>query len=93
MHVTGHGFSPNEPLVVNECADKGTSTSPGDCNLTGMVTTKSDGSGNVSADYKVTKGPFGANKITCGGGTTCLLSVSQASANPTEEADVTLNFG
>ena len=93
VHVTATGFSPNQPLVINECADKGASTGPGDCNLEGLVQTMSDASGKVTADYKVTTGPFGANKITCSASQPCLLSVSQAVPSPTQEADVRLQFG
>ena len=92
VHVTGTGFTPNSPLVVNECADKGTSTGPGDCNLEGMVATTADATGKVSVDYVVTAGPFGANNIVCGAAQQCLLSISQAVPSPTEEASVSLTF-
>jgi hypothetical protein len=92
VHVTGAGFTPNSPLVVNECADKGTSTGPGDCNLEGMVATTADATGKVSVDYVVTSGPFGANNIVCGAAQQCLLSISQAVPSPTEEASVSLTF-
>ena len=92
VHVTGEGFTPNSPLVVNECADKGTSTGPGDCNLEGMVVTTADATGKVSVDYVVTSGPFGANNIVCGAAQQCLLSVSQAVPTPTEEASASLTF-
>lgn len=93
VHVTANGFKPNEPLVINECADKGANTGAGDCNLSGLVSTTSDASGKVEADYTVTTGPFGGNNITCSATQACLLSVSQATPSPTEEADVRLQFG
>ncbi|MCL6538803.1 MAG: hypothetical protein K6T28_09515 [Acidothermus sp.] len=92
VHVTASGFSPNESLVVEECADKGTNTGPGDCDLEGLVQVTSDANGNVTADYKVKKGPFGANHIVCSATQPCLLSVTQPTPNPSEEADVRLNF-
>lgn len=92
VHVTGAGFTANTPLVVNECADKGNSTGPGDCNLEGMVMTTADAAGKVSVDYVVTSGPFGANKIVCSAAQPCLLSISQATLAPTEEASVPLTF-
>lgn len=92
VHVTGSGFSPHESLVVEECANKGTNTGPGDCDLEGLVSITSDANGNVTADYKVKKGPFGANKIVCSASQPCLLSVTQPTPNPTEEADVPLSF-
>lgn len=91
--MTASGFSPNEPLVINECADKGTKTGAGDCNLSALVPTMSDAKGEVTADYTVTTGPFGANKIVCTATQPCLLSVSQATPSPTEEAAVPLKFG
>jgi hypothetical protein len=93
VQVSGSGFSPNESLVINECADKGQSTGPGDCNLTALTPTMSDAAGKVSAEFTVTAGPFGANNIVCSATLACLVSVSQASPSPTEEADVTLQFG
>lgn len=92
VHVTAVGFTPGQPLVINECADKGTNTGPADCNLSGMVATTADTSGRVSADYVVTSGPFGANNIVCSATQPCLLSVSQAVPSPSEEADVRLRF-
>jgi hypothetical protein len=92
VHVIAVGFTPNLPLVINECAAKGASTGPGDCNLAGIVATTSDASGTVSADYTVTTGPFGANNIVCTATQPCLLSVSQAVPSPTEEADAALHF-
>jgi hypothetical protein len=93
VHVTGGGFSPNESLVINECADKGAKTGPADCALGALTPTRTDAGGNVRADFTVTVGPFGINKIVCGAAQPCLLSVSEASLSPTEEADVRLDFG
>jgi hypothetical protein len=91
VHVTGTGFKANESLVVTECADKGTNTGPGDCDLQDMASVSSDGNGGVQVDLTVVKGPFGDNKIVCGA-QQCLVSVSQASLSPTEEADVPISF-
>ena len=90
--VTGSGFSSNEALVVTQCAAKGASTGPGDCNLGGMATTASDASGHVQVDLVVTKGPFGANAIVCSAAQPCLVSVTQATLSPTEEADAPISF-
>jgi len=95
QHVTvsASGFSPNEALVVTECAAKGAATGPGDCNLSGMATTSSDSSGHVEVDFVVTKGPFGGNGIVCGPAQPCLVSVTQATPSPTQEADTPISFG
>ena len=90
--VTGSGFSPAESLQVVQCAAKQASTGPGDCNLTGMLPATSDASGRVSARLTVVRGPFGANKIVCGAVQACLISVTQASLKPTEEADAPISF-
>ena len=90
--VSASGFSPNEALQVIECADKGTKTGAGDCNLTGILAVTSDASGNVRAQLRVLRGPFGGNKIVCGSEQHCLVSVTQASLAPTEEADGAIEF-
>jgi hypothetical protein len=92
VRLAASGFSPNEPLVVTQCADKGNSTGPGDCNLAGMLMVTSDAGGHVSSDFHVVKGPFGGNNIVCGAQQRCLVSVSQAAASPTEEADAPVTF-
>jgi len=90
--VNASGFSPNEALQVIECADKGTKTGAGDCNLPGMLAVTSDATGNVRAQLRVLRGPFGGNKIVCGSTQHCLVSVTQASLAPTEEADGPIEF-
>ena len=89
---TASGFSGNEALVVTECAPKGARTGAGDCNLTGMQSVTSDANGTVRADFTVDQGPFGANKVTCGPSQACLVSVTQASLSPTQEADERITF-
>jgi len=90
--VNASGFSPNEALQVIECADKGTKTGAGDCNLSGMLAVTSDATGNVRAQLRVLRGPFGGNKIVCGSTQHCLVSVTEASLAPTEEADRAIEF-
>ena len=92
VQVDASGFTPGEPLEVIECADKGTKTGPGDCNLTGMTPTAADGVGKLSVQLTVLRGPFGTNKIVCSAKQPCLVSVTQASLTPTEEADVPISF-
>ncbi|MGN6606745.1 MAG: neocarzinostatin apoprotein domain-containing protein [Jatrophihabitans sp.] len=92
VRITGHGFSAFETLQVIECAQKGTSTGPGDCNLAGMLTATADAHGDVTATVTVLRGPFGANSVVCGPRQGCLVSVTQASLQPTEEADAPIRF-
>jgi hypothetical protein len=93
VHVSATGFSPALALTVIECADKGTRTGPGDCNLTGMVAASTDSSGSLTVDLPVLRGPFGANNIVCSTTQHCLVSVTQASLSPTEEVDGEIMFG
>jgi hypothetical protein len=90
--VQASGFSAGESLVVTQCAAKGTATGPGDCNLTGMQSVTADASGRVRVEFTVRKGPFGANNIVCGPAQACLISVTQATLSPTEEADTPISF-
>ncbi|HJQ02320.1 MAG TPA: neocarzinostatin apoprotein domain-containing protein [Jatrophihabitans sp.] len=92
VQVDGSGFTPGESLQVIECADKGTKTGPGDCNLTGMTPTTADGVGRVSVVLTVLRGPFGGNNIVCSAKQPCLVSVTQASLTPSQEADVPIAF-
>ena len=91
--VQASGFSPGEALVVTQCAAKGTATGPGDCDLTSMQSVTADASGRVSVEFTVSKGPFGANNIICGPAQACLISVTQATPSPTQEADTPISFG
>ena len=93
VQVQASGFSPGESLVVTECASKGTATGSGDCDLTGMQGVTADAGGRVKVELAVSKGPFGANKIVCGPAQACLVSVTQATPSPTEEADAPIAFG
>jgi hypothetical protein len=90
--VKARGFSPNEVLVVNECAAKGQKTGPGDCNLSAMQTVTSDASGRVVVQFSVVRGPFGSNHVVCGPAQACLVSVSQASYSPTQQASTRIYF-
>jgi Neocarzinostatin family len=93
VQVQASGFSPSESLVVTEGAAKGTATGPGDCDLTGMQGVVSDASGRVKNEFTITKGPFGANNIVCSPAQACLISVTQATPSPTQEADAPITFG
>lgn len=92
VQVRASGFTPGEALQVIQCADKGTATGPGDCNLSGMLATNADSSGSVQATVTVLRGPFGGNAIVCSTAQPCLISVTQATLSPTEEADARISF-
>ena len=93
VHVVAAGFSPNETLGVIECADKGNSTGEGDCNISALQTVTSDTDGRVVADFTVVVGPFGSNNVSCSKAAPCLVSVSQQTLAPTEEANAGISFG
>lgn len=92
VQVHGTGFTAGGALTLVECADKGTKTGPGDCNLTAMAGITADAKGEVSTKLTVVRGPFGSNKIVCSAQQKCLVSLTQASLSPTEEADAPISF-
>ena len=93
VHVTAAGFTPNEPLGVIECVDKGATTGEGDCDVSRLKSVSSDARGHVDTTFTVMTGPFGSNNVSCTKTTPCLISVSQQSLAPTEEADGPISFG
>ena len=93
VRVQASGFSPGESLVITQCASKGSKTGPGDCNLNAIQGVTADASGRVQVDFTVAKGPFGANNIVCGPSQACLVSVTQATLSPSQEADATITSG
>jgi len=92
VQITATGFSPGASLVVTQCANKGNSTGPGDCNLAGIRTITANSAGQVATQFTVIKGPFGTNHIVCGSSQSCLVSVNPATTNPTQEADAPISF-
>ena len=90
--VSASGFTPGEALTVIECAAKGNATGAGDCYLTGMLAVSADAAGRVATSLNVVRGPFGGNAIVCSAHQPCLISVTQASLSPTEEADTPIAF-
>jgi hypothetical protein len=90
--VTGSGFSPGRALVVVQCLNRGTATGSGDCNLSGLVSTKADAAGKVTAQLKLSKGPYGTPPLLCSAAHPCLVSITEAQLQPTEEADTPISF-
>ncbi len=93
VRVAAAGFTPNETLGVVECADKGAATGEGDCDIAHLKTVTSDARGHVDTTFTVISGPFGSSNVSCTTATPCLISVSQQSLAPTEEADGRISFG
>jgi hypothetical protein len=86
------GFSPRATLVVTQCANKGSATGPGDCNIAGIQTVTANSAGQIATQMTVIKGPFGANHIVCSSTQSCLVSVSPATPSPSQEADAPISF-
>ena len=92
VDVSASGFSPGRSLIVVQCADKGKQTGAGDCNLAASVQVQADDHGRVSTPLTVTPGPFGGNGVVCSAKVPCLISITDASPTPTEEADTPIRF-
>lgn len=92
VRVTGSGFSAGISLVVVQCADKGSKTSSGDCNIAALVSVRADAEGKVATPLTVRKGPFGSPPQVCSARQRCLVSVTEAALAPSEEADGVISF-
>ena len=93
VHVVAKGYTPGNNYAAVECADKGTATAPGDCDLDVIKVASADPSGTVTIDFPAQKGPFGTNKIVCSATMKCLISVeSSGQANGTEVATEDISF-
>ena len=92
VEVTGSGFTPGLSLVVVQCLARGTSTGSGDCNLAALVGTRADPTGRVAVHLTVSKGPFGNPPVLCSSTQRCLVSITEATLTPTEEADTPISF-
>lgn len=90
--VVAHGFAAGEAVQIVECAQKGAATGPGDCDLGRMAPAQTDANGGLRMRVSVHRGPFGANNIVCGPTRPCLISVTQASLTPADEADAPISF-
>jgi hypothetical protein len=94
VKLAATGFTPNESLVVTECANKGTATTEGDCYIGSTLdTVTADSSGDVNTTFTVLKGPFGTNHIVCSTPTACVVAVTQATPKPTQDATAIVSFG
>ena len=90
--MSASGFSASESLVVTECANRGSKTGPGDCNLDGVLSVMTSSSGTFEKRFTVQQGPFGSDKVVCGKPYPCIVSVTQPVLSPTEEADAPISF-
>lgn len=92
VHVLATGFSPKESLIVIECANRGAHTAASECNLQAAKSVTSSSSGVVDTTFTVEKGPFGTAGVICSKPDSCIVSVTQATPSPTQEADTPISF-
>jgi hypothetical protein len=93
VHIVAKGYAAGQTYAAVECADKGTATGPGDCDLHLLKEATADSSGTVTVDFPAQKGPFGDNSIVCSAAQKCLISVENAGdPNNTEVASGDISF-
>jgi hypothetical protein len=92
VQVVGTGYPAGKTEGILECADKGTNTGQGDCDLKTIKTGTVTAAGTVTFSFAVEKGPFGGNNIVCSAAQKCLLDVNDLSATPTAEASMDISF-
>lgn len=92
--VTIHGshFNPKIQVIAVECVDKGSNTQANNCNINLLSLPQGfypAANGTFTTTLTVQKS-FGGN--TCSTSTPCLVSVTEANNNPSEEADAPIRF-
>ncbi len=92
VRLVATGFTPSESLVVTECANKGSATGEGDCNVGALKSVTADSSGTVNTTFVVKRGPFGANGVVCSKPAACIVTVTQETPTPTQDATATISF-
>jgi len=93
VHIVGTGFTAGTSYSAFECADKGTGTTPDDCDLGVAKVAAADSAGTVTIDFPVHKGPFGGNKIVCSPSQKCLITVTNAGGGATTTQVATGDIG
>jgi glucose/arabinose dehydrogenase len=93
VHIVGTGFTAGTSYSAFECADKGTGTTPDDCDLGVAKVAAADSAGTVTIDFPVHKGPFGGNKIVCSASQKCLITVTNAGGGGTTTQVATGDIG
>jgi pyruvate/2-oxoglutarate dehydrogenase complex dihydrolipoamide acyltransferase (E2) component len=93
VNVTAAGFPANDSLGINECAVVQGTVGAGDCDLRNLIAVTADASGNVTGVKTVTKGPFGADNVSCTATTPCLISVSELVPGNPKAASEPIAFG
>jgi len=90
--LTATGFGPDQSLVALQCADKGNNTGEGDCDVAHLVSLTTNAAGSGTARVTVRTHNVGSDHNICDRTHPCILSVSQATPNPTQSATVRINF-
>lgn len=97
--IRGSHFDPSISVIIMECVDKGTNTQSTDCTgnggLLGIPSGFKPGSdGTFTKTFVVHKSysGIGGGNNTCGVSGPCIISVTEPTNNPTEEADAPISF-
>jgi hypothetical protein len=94
VQVVGAGFRPGTSLVALECVDRGDQTSSADCALSGLSSVTASQDGSASTTLRVTTGPVGSAKRTCGRPDPCEITLSAPSASSdAQRATAPISFG
>jgi hypothetical protein len=93
VQVEVRGFGPNQSLIVIECVDLGRKTGQSSCDIGHLSTLSVGASGTGATTFEVRTGPLGSGGRSCTVKQPCIVSVSQATLNPTQTASARIGFG
>lgn len=92
VEVRARGFGPNQSLIIIECVDLGKRTGQSSCDLGSLTGISIGADGTGAGQFTVRKGPIGSERLFCTDRHPCIVSVSQATLNPSQTASATIRF-
>lgn len=92
VHVEARGFGPNQSLITIECVDIGKRTGQGSCDVANLSGISIGPAGTGSASFTVRRGPLGSDHLSCTHRHPCIVSVSQATIDPSQTASAQISF-
>jgi hypothetical protein len=92
VSVSARGFGPDQSLIIIECVDLGKRTGQSSCDIGSLTAIVIGPDGTGSGQFTVRKGPIGSERLSCTDQHPCIVSVSQATLNPTQTASATIRF-
>lgn len=97
--IRGSHFNPNTQVIIVECVNKGANTQQTNCTGNGGLLGIPSGfqpaaDGTFTKTFVVHKSfsGIGGGSNTCSASSPCIISVTEANNNPTEEADAPIIF-